>query len=72
MELAIVKLSYHMKKVLQALDRNEQVKILYQGKVKGFIVPVGKKTTRKIQDHPLFGMYPDAPLVRTTPSSGSK
>jgi len=60
MEATVVDLRYHMKKVLQALDRNEQVKILYHGKVKGIIIPVGKKETRKIQDHPLFGMSTDA------------
>lgn len=58
MEASILDLRYHMKKVLHALDRNEEVKILYHGKVKGIIVPIPKKRQqKKIKDHPLFGMF---------------
>ena len=56
MEATILDLRYHMKKVLRALDRKEQVKILYHGKVKGIILPAQKRSAKKIEEHPMFGM----------------
>lgn len=61
MEASVVDLRYRMKDVLRALDRNEEVRILYHGKVKGRIRPekAGRKKMR-MQDHPFFGMCPGA------------
>jgi hypothetical protein len=59
MEANIVDLRYRMKDVLKALSRNEKVRILYHGKVKGVIVPVEQKGTGSVRDHPFFGMYGD-------------
>lgn len=60
MKASIVDLRYHMKDVLKALDRNEQVTIVYRGKEKGTIVPCKSEQKRvKVQDTPLFGMYKD-------------
>ncbi len=56
MEASVVDLRYKMNDVLKALERKEEVTILYRGKVKGKILPVTKKTKRKIQSHPFFGM----------------
>jgi hypothetical protein len=42
--------------VLKALERNEKVTVLYRGKVKGVLIPSGRKTQMKITDHPFFGM----------------
>ena len=56
MKASIVDLRYKMKDVIKALDRNEEVTVLYHGKVKGIIMPVTKKTNKKVQDHPCFGM----------------
>lgn len=56
MKATIVDLRYKMNDVLKALDRNEQVTVLYRGKVKGILIPSGKKTQMKIMDHPFFGM----------------
>ena len=56
MEASIIDLRYRMREVLRALERREKVKILYHGKVKGEIVPVGGETRKKSSDHPLFGM----------------
>lgn len=39
MKASIVDLRYKMNDVLKALDRNEQVTILYHGKIKGVIMP---------------------------------
>lgn len=55
MEASIVDLRYRMKDVLQALERNEQVKVLHRGKVKGTIVPAGNAKSGKASEHPLFG-----------------
>lgn len=55
MEASVVDLRYRMKDVLQALDRNEEVTVLHRGKVKGTIVPEGRKGTVSAKDHPLFG-----------------
>lgn len=56
MKATIVDLRYKMNDVLKALDRNEQVTVLYRGKVKGVLIPSGKKSRLKITDHPFFGM----------------
>jgi len=56
MKATIVDLRYKMNDVLKALDRNEQVTVLYRGKVKGILMPSGKKSQLKITDHPFFGM----------------
>lgn len=56
MKATIVDLRYKMNDVLKALDRNEEVTVLYRGKVKGTLIPASKKTTQKITDHPFFGM----------------
>jgi len=56
MEASIVDLRYHMHDVLKALDRKEEVTILFRGKIKGKILPVTSRTKKKIQTHPFFGM----------------
>lgn len=54
---SIVDLRYKMRDVLKALDRNEQVTILYHGQEKGVIIPVvDKKRKKKVKEHPFFGM----------------
>ncbi len=60
MKATIVDLRYKMNDVLRALDRNEKVTVLYRGKVKGILVPAGKRTTMKIKDHKLFGISREA------------
>jgi hypothetical protein len=59
MEASVVDLRYRMKDVLKALDRNEEVRILYHGKVKGIIQPSSPRKKAKVQDHPFFNAYPD-------------
>ncbi len=56
MKATVVDLRYKMNDVLKALDRNEQVTVLYHGKVKGIIFPAKQKVDKKITDHPFFGM----------------
>lgn len=59
MKATIVDLRYKMNDVLKALDRKEEVTILYRGKVKGRLVPVSDNTGMKVKDHPLFGINRD-------------
>ena len=56
MEASVVDLRYKMKDVLGALERREEVRILYHGRVKGTIVPVSSPRKIKMADHPFFGM----------------
>ncbi len=56
MEASIVDLRYKMNKILKAINRKEKVTILYHGKPKGIILPLGNKNNKNIKDHPYFGM----------------
>lgn len=61
MQASILDLRYKMKDVLKALERNEEVEILYHGKLKGTILPCQRaRSKKKISEHPFFGMYADA------------
>ena len=56
MKATVVDLRYRMKDVLKALDRNEEVKILYHGKVKGVISAVCRRKRLKVAEHAFFAM----------------
>jgi len=56
MEASIVDLRYKTKEVLRALDRNEEVRILYRGKTKGRIIADhGSDQELKAESHAFFG-----------------
>lgn len=57
MKANIVDLRYHMSDVIGAINRNEEVIILYRGKEKAVIVPIRKKTLPSVKLHPFFGMH---------------
>ena len=57
MKASIVDLRYKMNEVLRALERQENVTILYHGKVKGKIIAAGSEKNMKVEDHPFFGMH---------------
>lgn len=57
MKASVIDLRYRMNEVLKAIDRNEEVTILYHGKVKGVIKPNISRGRRRISDHPFFNMY---------------
>lgn len=63
MEASVVDLRYRMKDVLKALERREDVSILYRGKVKGTIRPVLPPGAARVRDQAFFSMCPDAPSV---------
>ena len=61
MRASVVDLRRKMHAILAALKRNEEVHILYHGKVAGTIIPPKRKMkTIKAQDHPLFGVEREA------------
>jgi hypothetical protein len=55
MEASIVELRYKMNDVLRALERKEEVTVLYRGKVKGTIKPVQSCVQADALKHPFFG-----------------
>lgn len=57
MKASIVDLRYKTSEILQALDRNENITILYHGKIKAVIQPVKIGVTKKVKEHPFFGLY---------------
>ena len=57
MRASVVELRYRMNEILKAIDRNEEVTILYHGKVKGIIKPKISKGRRRVSDHPFFNMH---------------
>ena len=57
MKASIVDLRYKTRKVLEALERNETVTILYHGRIKGIIQPAGKPPAPGVLKHPFFGMH---------------
>ncbi len=57
MKASVVDLRYRMREILKALDHNEEVMILYHGKVKGVIKPKRSRTRGRIVEHPFFNMY---------------
>jgi len=60
MKASIVDLRYRMKDVLRAIDRGEPVTVLYRGKERARIVPIGaEKPKMNIADHPFCGMWKD-------------
>ncbi len=56
MKATVVDLRYKMSDVLKALDRNENVEILYHGKTKGTIVAHQQPRSSKVTEHPFFNM----------------
>lgn len=56
MKASVVDLRYRMNEVLRAIERNEEVTILYHGRVKGVIKPRTSGERRRISDHPFFNM----------------
>ncbi|MCK4400722.1 type II toxin-antitoxin system Phd/YefM family antitoxin [bacterium] len=57
MEASIIDLRYKMKDILKALNRKENVKILYHGKEKGIIIPLKERSKKKVMDYHFYGMY---------------
>jgi hypothetical protein len=56
MQATVVDLRYRMHDVLKALDRNENVDILYRGKTKGVLTASAKCSKTKVSEHPFFNI----------------
>lgn len=63
MKATILDLRYRMNEVLKALDRNENVSILYHGKLKGIITAGAGATGTKVTEHPFFNIRKGAKPV---------
>lgn len=63
MQASIVDLRYHMNDVLKALERNEEVAILYRGKTKGVLTASGTRPAMPVTTHPFFNSEPVGPSV---------
>jgi len=63
MKASVIDLRYRMKEILKAIDRHEEVTILYHGKVKGVIKPKVSDRRKRISDHPFFNMAPSKKAV---------
>lgn len=70
MKASVVDLRHRMKEVMEALDRNEPVTILFRGKERAVIVPAGDKRRKRISaaDHPACGMWKDHDDLRDVPA----
>ncbi len=64
MKASVVDLRYRMNEILKAIDRNEEVTILYHGKVKGVLKPKISRDRKRISDHPFFNMYSSRETVQ--------
>ena len=56
MKATVVDLRYRMNDVLKALERNEDVAVLYRGKQKGVLRAQTSESQMKVTAHPFFGM----------------
>ena len=63
MKATVVDLRYRMNDVLRALERNEEVRILYHGKTKGVLRAETTDTGGRVADHPFFNMRPSSDSV---------
>ncbi len=59
MKASIVDLRYKMKDILKALNRREKVTIIYHGKERGIISPLETTSSKRVEEHPFFGMKKD-------------
>ena len=66
MEATVVDLRYHMNDVLKALERNENVTVLYRGKVTGVIRPAARVSARRLRNHAFFGSRASGESVEKT------
>ncbi len=65
MNATVVDLRYRMNDVLKALDRKENVNVLYRGAVKGILYPVGEPLGGHVAEHPFFGVRESGPSVES-------
>ena len=69
MRVSAGELPHKMKEVMDTLDRNEQVTLLYRGKERAVIVPAEDKRWKRISaaEHPACGMWKDRDDLKDVP-----
>ncbi len=65
MKTNAVDLRSNMKDIMRAIDRSEQVTVLYHGKEKAVIMPIEQVSDVDIKSHPFFGMLLDSDTVES-------
>lgn len=55
MKANIIDFRTNSRKIIQALDRKENVELFYHGKLKAVINPVSKKNSKLVQESDFFG-----------------
>ena len=68
MKAGVVDLRYRMKDVLKAIDRGETVTVLYRGKEKARLTPVGEEKKGRLISQPAFGMWKDRADLKDVPA----
>ena len=63
MKASVVDIRYKMNDILKALDRNEDVELLYRGKPKGVLTATRPAASGRVVDHPFFNMAPSLGTV---------
>ena len=61
MQVTAVELRRRTREIFEALDRGEEVTLLYRGEKKGVIVPATnrRRKQRPMSEHPAVGMWKD-------------
>ena len=61
MKASVVDLRHKMKEILAALDRGEEVTILYRGKERAVMIPAQQRDKKRTPaaEHPAVGMWKD-------------
>jgi len=65
MKTNAVDLRRNMKDIMRAVERNEPVTVLYHGKEKAMIHPIGKTSASSVRSHAFFGMNQEDVAVAT-------
>jgi len=63
MKTNAVDLRRNMKDIMRAIDRSEQVTVLYHGKEKAVIMPIEQTSCSPVNEHPFFGMLKETKSV---------
>jgi hypothetical protein len=66
MQATVVDLRYRMSRVIRALERNEDVEILYRGRRKGILKALAERTPGKVDEHPFFNLRSGGRSVAAT------
>ncbi|MFH0795022.1 MAG: type II toxin-antitoxin system prevent-host-death family antitoxin [bacterium] len=64
MEASARDIRYHLKSVMEAVERGEEVLITNRGKIKARIVPAGTKSGSQKMENPFIGMWRDRKEMR--------